>query len=366
MPGDPARKAAGMDIHGQGRIGASAVARRARRMAAALLALGMAIAVGACGSAGQAGGAAGADADTSALDVVSSVNQWGLLARQIGGDKAEVTSILGATNVDAHDFEPSTSDIAKFSRADLVVVNGAGYDEWAVKAAGDATQVSAAQAVGAMDGDNPHLWFSKDARDAMAKELADAFSKARPANASYYAQRLKDWQQREDTLEQRMSRFAKEHPDAAYAATESVAYYLASDLGLADVTPKGYAQAVANEGEPAPADVRDFQKLLGSGQAGLLVVNPQEESDSATLIAKSASSASVPTVEVTEQVPEGTDSLIDWMDGLVDRFADALGDGGSGDATDTDGGTTGAKSTQSSSAAAPGTTADTLNENRNQ
>ena len=32
---------------------------------------------------------------------------------------------------------------------------------------------TAAQMVGAVDGDNPHLWFSSDARNAMAKELAD-------------------------------------------------------------------------------------------------------------------------------------------------------------------------------------------------
>lgn len=353
-----------MDIHTP--MGARPLAWRGlggmvRGACAALLALAMALATAACGSP-SSGGNTGAADDVSPLKVVSSVNQWGLLAGEIGGDKAEVTSILGATNVDAHDFEPATADIARLSKADLVVVNGAGYDEWAVKAAGDATQVSAAQAVGAMDGDNPHLWFSKDARDAMAKELADAFSKARPANASYYAQRLKDWQKEESGLEQRMATFAREHPGASYAATESVAHYLASDLGLKDATPKGYAQAIANEGEPAPADVRGFQKLLEDGKAGLLVVNPQEESDASALITKAAKESSVPSVEVTEQVPEGTDSLVDWMDSLVDRFADALGDGEDGGS----GSSSAGSGSTSDSGKATGAGADTANENRNQ
>ena len=38
-----------------------------------------------------------------------------------------------------------------------------------------------------------------------------------------------------------------------YAATESVGEYLADDMGLKDVTPKGYKQAAANESEPTPS-----------------------------------------------------------------------------------------------------------------
>lgn len=44
----------------------------------------------------------------------------------------------------------------------------------------DTVSVSAAQMVGAVEGDNPHLWFSSDARNAMAKELADTYSRIMP------------------------------------------------------------------------------------------------------------------------------------------------------------------------------------------
>ena len=108
-------------------------------------------------------------APTGPINVVASLNQWGSLAAELGGDDVEVTSIVNSTNVDAHDFEPKTSDVAKLSKAQIIVANGAGYDSWATKSMTKTTNiVSAASVMGAMEGDNPHLWFSKDARSSMA------------------------------------------------------------------------------------------------------------------------------------------------------------------------------------------------------
>ena len=58
-------------------------------------------------------------APTGPINVVVSLNQWGSLAAELGGDDVEVTSIVNSTNVDAHDFEPKTSDVAKLSKAQI-------------------------------------------------------------------------------------------------------------------------------------------------------------------------------------------------------------------------------------------------------
>lgn len=114
------------------------------------------------------------------IEVVASVNQWGTVAKTLGGDNVNVTSIINSTNVDAHDYEPTTSDIAKLQKAQVIIVNGAGYDAWAVKAAqsAKATVVNAAEVGGVKDGDNPHIWFSADVRKAMAQAITDAYAKA--------------------------------------------------------------------------------------------------------------------------------------------------------------------------------------------
>ena len=48
------------------------------------------------------------------------------LAQQLGGPCATVTSLINSTSADPHDYEPTPADLAKLSRADIVVLNGAG------------------------------------------------------------------------------------------------------------------------------------------------------------------------------------------------------------------------------------------------
>lgn len=293
------------------------------------------------------------------IAVVASVNQWGTLAQEIGGDDVKVTTILNSTNVDAHDFEPKTSDIAEIQKAQIVVTNGAGYDSWATKSiAKGAVSVSAASTVGAIAGDNPHLWFSKDARKAMAAELTDAFCKILPSKKKSFEQRLKTWQKEESELEDAMSAFAKKHKNTTYAATEAVAYYLMSDMQFKDVTPQGYLQSVTSGGEAAPADLQDFQDLLQSGKAALLVDNPQESSDSAALLKKTATENKVPVIEITEQMPADQHTLTGWISSLVDALSEEVtaSQSDSKDSTSKDGASTDASSPSASST--PSSTAE--------
>lgn len=74
------------------------------------------------------------DSCSTTFDVVASVNQWGSLAQELGGSCVKVTSLINSTSVEPHDYEPTTSDMAKLTKADIVVLNGAGYDGWAEKA----------------------------------------------------------------------------------------------------------------------------------------------------------------------------------------------------------------------------------------
>ncbi|RSX58140.1 metal ABC transporter solute-binding protein, Zn/Mn family [Bifidobacterium samirii] len=291
------------------------------RLAAAALAALAAVSLSACTSgSGTAGG------DAVDLTVVASLNQWGSVAADLGGDHVAVTSILDKASVDAHDYEPTTRDVAGLAVADVAVVNGAGYDAWAAKAAqgGSATLVDAADAAGIADGENPHVWFSSAARTAAADAITAAYAAADPDHAADYESLNKAWHEREDALESRIAEARDSAGGSPYAAVESVAAYLADDLGLEDVTPTGYAQAAANEGEPTPADIKDFRTLLTDGEADLLVVNTQESSSIADQLVAAAKTGEVPTVELTEQMPDGQTDLLDWIGTLVDDFIAAL------------------------------------------
>ena len=109
-------------------------AKRALAIAAAAATL---LSMAACGSSNAASGKSDSigAASSGKIEVVASINQWGSVAEDLGGSNVEVTNIMTKTNVEAHDYEPTSQDVAKFGTAKVAVVNGADYDPWATKAA---------------------------------------------------------------------------------------------------------------------------------------------------------------------------------------------------------------------------------------
>src|SRR5256885_17025770 len=67
------------------------------------------------------------------IRVVAAEDVWGDVARQVGGERVAVTSIVSDPGVDPHDYEARPRDGIAFGRARLVIVNGLGDDSWASK-----------------------------------------------------------------------------------------------------------------------------------------------------------------------------------------------------------------------------------------
>ena len=296
-----------------------------RRTVAGVAAASMLVAVAACGTS-KDNKTAGGEGGSGTIEVVASINQWGSVAKDLGGSHVDVTNIMTKTNVEAHDYEPTSQDVAKFGTAKVAVVNGADYDPWASKAASatKATLVTAAETAGIREGDNPHVWFSAKVRNNTADAITAAYQKADPSHKDDYAKLNKEWHAKEDQLESKIKDASAKIKDVPYAATESVAWYLADDLGMKDATPTGYAQASANESEPTPADIKDFQDTLKAGFIKMFVFNSQEANSTTDQITGAAKDANVPIVELAEQMPKQYTNLLDWMSALVDQFAAAV------------------------------------------
>lgn len=266
-----------------------------------------------------------ANAQTSPIEVVASTNQWGSVAEQIGGTHVKVESILTSTTVEPHGFEMRTKDADALSKAQVIVSNGAGYDSWATKGLTKNTvSISAAQMVGAVEGDNPHLWFSSDARNAVAKELADTYSRIMPKQKKYFANKLKAWNRREATIEKDMKQFSDMHGTVSYAATEPVAYYLLSDMGFTDKTPEDYAQATADGSQPSSEALQDFQELVERRKIDVLVNNTQEAGDATNVLTGTAHKSDVGVIDITEQMPNDCKSLTSWIMRLIETLDEIL------------------------------------------
>lgn len=303
-----------------------------RAVIAALVGAATVAAVSACSTSGtaNAGNAKSEGGNGNAvITVIASSNQWGSLAKDLGGEYVDVTSILNNTGTDAHDYEPTTNDISKIQNAQVAVVNGAGYDDWALKAAQQSSKtlvVDAADVSGVKTGDNPHIWFSSNARIKTADAITADYIKLQPEHKAQFEQLHKTWLEEEEQLDKDLKELAKDKGSKNYAAVESVAQYLAEDMGLTDVTPKGYKQAAANESEPTPSDIKSFTDLLKQGDMRMLITNSQEPSEMNDQLVAAADSGNVPVVDVTEQMPEQYKSLHEWMRALAKRIQETNGD----------------------------------------
>ena len=84
-------------------------------------------------------------ASAEQLKVVASFSIIGDFAARVGGDRIELTTLVGP-NGDAHVYEPRPADAAAIAAADVVLVNGLGFETFIprlVEASGGKIAVSA-------------------------------------------------------------------------------------------------------------------------------------------------------------------------------------------------------------------------------
>lgn len=109
------------------------------------------------------------------LQVVATIYPLADIAKQVGGDLVEVTTLVPA-GVEPHDYEPTPQEIAKLYSADVAIVHGKGIDPWAEKLIDDlrkkGVRVVRTTDDGELLGDDPHVWLDPVA----AKQLANSIS----------------------------------------------------------------------------------------------------------------------------------------------------------------------------------------------
>lgn len=275
------------------------------------------------------------------MKVVVSVDQWGDIVSQLGGACATVTTVLAGSSVDPHDYEPAPSDATLFDGAQMVVLNGGHYDEWAAKLAAssapDAPVVNAVDLSGGHDGDdhadgaahadegNPHVWYSPSVVNEVAEAVTAEFKKLAPDASAYFDQRSTGFTNVMKPYDSEIAAIKAGAAGKSYAATESVFDDMAAAVGLQNRTPEGYRLASANESEPAPADLDAFLRLLGDRGVDVLIYNIQTEGSVPEQIRAAAEKAGVPIVDVTETVPPNTQSFQTWQVGQLTSLAKALG-----------------------------------------
>lgn len=275
------------------------------------------------------------DADTAgscpaeAVAVVVTVDQWGDIVEQLGGDCTEVTTVIEGSSADPHEFEPTPADTAALEDAQLVVVNGLDYDHWAERAVDSLDPqpavVDGGEVAGLEEGDNPHLWYSPDDVRSISAAVTAELKDLAPDAADYLDDQQAAWQTSMKPYDDEIAKIEAAAGDATYAATEPVFDYMADALGMTNATPQGYQNAAANEAEPSPADITEFEQSLKDGTIDVLIYNTQTEGPTPQQLRSVAEDADIPVVEVTETVPPGASSFVGWQVDQLTALTRALG-----------------------------------------
>jgi zinc/manganese transport system substrate-binding protein len=146
-------------------------------------------------------------AQNAKVEVVTSFTILADLTKQVGGERVNVRSLVPIGG-DAHTFEPSPSHVASLRNAQLVVMNGLGFEGWAdrlVRAARyNGLRLSASKGVkalkvrGAID---PHAWQDVANVKIYVANIRDSLSEADPAGRSVYASRAETYLAQLDALD---------------------------------------------------------------------------------------------------------------------------------------------------------------------
>jgi len=270
-----------------------------------------------------------ATSSSEVIQVVAAENFWGSLITQLGGTHVNVMSIVTDPNADPHEYESSSADAIAIANARLVIVNGAGYDTWAlqlISASNSPHQIvlNVQELINQTVGANPHFWYSpyyvNDTVNAMYHDLVSID----PSNTAYYTQQYVALNASLAIYNGRIDAIKQQFGGVKVASTESIFVYLANATGLDLVSPPAFMQAVSEGNDPSAQSIVQFDQLLQSGTVKLLVYNSQTVTPSTLSIEALAKQQDVPIVPITETVQPPTALFQDWMNSELISLQNAL------------------------------------------
>ncbi|QRZ62247.1 metal ABC transporter solute-binding protein, Zn/Mn family [Rothia sp. ZJ932] len=312
------------------------------------------------------------------LDIVATTDVYADVARAVVGDTegVEVTSIIASTSQDPHSYEATSNDRLTVKDAEVVVLNGGGYDTFMEEMAGtDNTEqavVNAVKVSGFVSGDeyaelleghqhghdhakeehshdhedeahnhakkghhhsedahdhhdhgsfNEHVWYHFDTMGKVALALADQLAQVDTENGKTYRENAESFVTEMKQLA--VNTEGLNLKGKSFVSSEPVPNYMLTSAGMEDKTPADYVEAVEAESDVAPLTLQEIKDEITDGDIHLLAYNEQTETNQTGEIRAAAENANVPTVSFTETLPEGK-NYVEWMKENLDNLKSAV------------------------------------------
>jgi zinc/manganese transport system substrate-binding protein len=210
------------------------------------------------------------------LRVVTSFSILADMARVVGGDAVAVRSLVEA-DADAHVFSPRPAHAQMVAQAELVVVNGLGFEGWLqrlVQASGykgpvlELGRAITPRRLGSAP--DPHAWQDLAQAQRYVATLRDAFSAARPLQAGAIGERAAQYQQQMQRLDAQIrQRLAGVPPERRRVVSPHDAFaYFGAAYGIEFLAVRGRN----SDSEASAADVARLIQLLRKQRASAVFV----------------------------------------------------------------------------------------------
>jgi zinc/manganese transport system substrate-binding protein len=239
------------------------------------------------------------------VNVVAGENFWGSIASQLGGSRVSVHAVVTDPNADPHEYESSTTDARDFAEADLVILNGAGYDDWGQKlldanSSSHRTVLNIAQLLGRKPGDNPHFWYNPAYVLTVADKITAEYKAIDSSGSSYFDQQRSALTAAFKPYTDLLAQVKTKYAGAPIGSTESIFVYMAGALGLNLTSPPEFMNAVAEGTDPPASAVATFHDQVAGKKIKVLVYNIQASSALTASLKQLAQQQGIPLVGVTE------------------------------------------------------------------
>ncbi|WP_353989881.1 zinc ABC transporter substrate-binding protein [Pediococcus argentinicus] len=249
------------------------------------------------------------------IKVVSTLNFYGEVATQVGGKYVDVDTIIKSSSMDPHEFEPTTNTAKQVSQADLVIMNGVGYDSWMLRllsATSNVKQIEIAKLLHKKEGANPHLWYVPETMTKLADRTAREYGQIQPKHKEYFLKQAALYKKQIQKVNEQYRVLKKNvKGNRQVDVTEPVYNYTLTALGYMVHNPK-FALAMENGTEPAPNQIRSMQNDIKQHRIKFFVFNKQTSSPVINDLVTLAEKHSVPVVKVTETKPSN-ETYPNWI-----------------------------------------------------
>jgi zinc/manganese transport system substrate-binding protein len=200
------------------------------------------------------------------VNVVASFSILGDFVGNVGGDRVDVTTLVGP-NGDVHVYTPPPADARKIAEAKLLVVNGLGLEGWLPRllqsSGGKATIVEASNDIKPLQvgaAADPHAWQSVANAKIYVANIRDALDTADPAGAATYQANAQNYLAKLDVLDHEVREAVSQIPQSRrkVISTHRAFGYFAAAYGIEFIAPLG----VSTESEPSARDIAGIIKQI--------------------------------------------------------------------------------------------------------